>query len=400
MQTPRCGVVEVEYLSGPTWDEFLDMARHGDLDVVLSIVQSPERSEYLLFTEPYVNLALALYTRSGEPQVKAVEGLFGKTIALPEGFFINELVRPYPEIRVLPVANTRDAIIAVSTGRADATYDVMPVVNYLTRQLLITNLQLGGNPGIDEGEPIDLRIGVRKDWPILQGLLQKAMRSVSRQESGNLRDTWLGASPAAGQEADGSRSSLTLRLVAQIGLVFLLVGGAMVFVLRLMRRAREDAKVFSFGRIRTNTVREIGESLSTVVETSNVSLGLWVESTLAQLESDSARPRFVALIDRLQSTLDQDDGETAGIVLDELRESIRTEIPRIHDGGYQIIAAGDFRTIASSSDAEIGSTSVIAGQRMDHLRQAFAGASSLIPPLRPIEGKPAAMFSPAKSQLT
>jgi len=45
--------LEVEFISGPTWNEFLDMMRAGDLDVMLNIVDTPARREFLLYTDPY-----------------------------------------------------------------------------------------------------------------------------------------------------------------------------------------------------------------------------------------------------------------------------------------------------------------------------------------------------------
>ena len=45
--------LQVEFVSGPDWNEFLDMMRSGDLDVMLNIVDTPERREFLLFTSPY-----------------------------------------------------------------------------------------------------------------------------------------------------------------------------------------------------------------------------------------------------------------------------------------------------------------------------------------------------------
>ena len=114
--------VEIEYIWGPSWDELLGMLRERDLDVMLNIVQSPQRSEYMLFTDSYVSFALALYTRTGTPQVSSVDDLFGKTIAVPEGFYVEELIAEYPQIQTLTVKNTRDAVLALSAGRADALY--------------------------------------------------------------------------------------------------------------------------------------------------------------------------------------------------------------------------------------------------------------------------------------
>ena len=43
--------VDVEYVTGPTWSEFLSLMKNGELDVMLNIVKTPEREEYLLYTK-------------------------------------------------------------------------------------------------------------------------------------------------------------------------------------------------------------------------------------------------------------------------------------------------------------------------------------------------------------
>ena len=49
--------IDAQYVSGPTWDEFLGMLRAGDLDVMLNIVKTPARDEYIVFTDPYVKIS-------------------------------------------------------------------------------------------------------------------------------------------------------------------------------------------------------------------------------------------------------------------------------------------------------------------------------------------------------
>ena len=41
--------LEIEYITGPTWDEFMGMMRAGNLDVMLNIIRTPEREKDFLF---------------------------------------------------------------------------------------------------------------------------------------------------------------------------------------------------------------------------------------------------------------------------------------------------------------------------------------------------------------
>jgi len=182
---------EVEYVTGPTWNEFLEMTKRKELDVMLNIAQSAERENFLAFTDPYLELAQALYTRVGTPPITSIEDLYGKKFAVPKGFYFEEVLKKHPQIELIRVKNTAEAILAVSNDRADAMLDLMPVVNYLMQQLLVTNLKTGGELGIDEGKPINLRIGVRKDWELFRNILQKGMRAIGEDEIHKFRNKWL-----------------------------------------------------------------------------------------------------------------------------------------------------------------------------------------------------------------
>ena len=45
--------VHFEIVKGKSWDEVIEMAKQGEIDVLTSIVQTPERLKYFLFSEPY-----------------------------------------------------------------------------------------------------------------------------------------------------------------------------------------------------------------------------------------------------------------------------------------------------------------------------------------------------------
>jgi ABC-type amino acid transport substrate-binding protein len=185
---------QVDYVTGPTWAEFLGLAKRKELDVMLNIARSEERKQFLLFTDQYVKFAQVLYTRQGMPTIRSVNDLYGKKFVVQKGFYFDEVLKKYPKIELVHVNTTEEAILAVVAGKADALLDVMPVVNHIMKKLLITNLKPGGDLGLDEGKPISLYIGVRKDWEIFREILNKGMSNITENEINNLRTRWLGFS--------------------------------------------------------------------------------------------------------------------------------------------------------------------------------------------------------------
>ena len=184
--------ISIEYVSGPSWDEFLTLIKNKDIDVMLNIAKTDEREEYLEFTEPYLSFAPAIYTRINSEPVNSIEDLYGKKFAIPDGFLYIDYFKDHPQVEQVLVQNTKGAVLAVSSGKADAMIDLMPVVNYFIDNLLITNLKSGGSLGIDDGAPIDVHIAVRSDWEILKSILDKAMIAVDSEIIQDIRNKWLG----------------------------------------------------------------------------------------------------------------------------------------------------------------------------------------------------------------
>ena len=183
--------LEVEYVSGPSWGEFLDMIKGKDLDVMLNIIKTDNRSKYINFTRPYVENPPGIVAREDNAEIKDFESLFGKTISIPSGFFYQELIeRNYPDIKLLLLKNQTECLKAVAFGKADATIGGITIQNYLIRQNMLNNLKvIGGLP--EEIFANRLRLGVRDDWPELAIILGKAIASVSEQEYAGLSDQWI-----------------------------------------------------------------------------------------------------------------------------------------------------------------------------------------------------------------
>ena len=184
--------LDVEFVTGPSWDEFMTMIKSDDLEVMLNIAKTAERETYLEFTPSYVTLTQTLFTRKDFPLVGSIEDLYGKRIAVPKGFYIAEVLKRHPQVEFVEVRDIIDAIHHVSVGKADALYHVMPVVNYLMNKYQITNLKVGGGIAIEEGRPMPLHLAASRKNAILAGILSKGMTLISDEEYQALSDKWLG----------------------------------------------------------------------------------------------------------------------------------------------------------------------------------------------------------------
>ena len=185
--------IKVKYISGYSWNTYLKMAKDKKLDVMLNIVKTKERQKYLLFTELYITNPNVIVSSMNNPFTN-IKQLNGKTISIPKGFFYEELLKNnFPNINILPLESSLECLKAVTFGKADAALGEMAVVQYLVQQNMLTDLKISGefNFNNSSSDFINLRLGIRNDWKILQSILKKAMITILKEEIVKIQKKWL-----------------------------------------------------------------------------------------------------------------------------------------------------------------------------------------------------------------
>ena len=181
---------QVEYVTGPTWDEFLEMMRDGELDVMLNIADTSGRREFLAFTSPYVEATAGIYVHNTSTGISSMSDLAGKTLAIPKGFFFQEiLTNYYPEIKLLLLEDVLATLEAVAFGRADATIGKVGVLSYVINKHFISNVKLAGQLS-DTRFTNFMSLATAKSNTILRDILQKGMDLITEQEEIALRRKW------------------------------------------------------------------------------------------------------------------------------------------------------------------------------------------------------------------
>ena len=184
--------IRIEYISGPTWDEFLSMLENKKIDLIGNLVKTKERQNFALFVQQPVNEDLPVLACRKDHQIKSLEALSGKTVAVVKGFWHENVLRKYdPSIKLYLGKDSLDCLKAVSYGKADAAIDTGTVIHNLWLEHGLTNLTISGDATLPGAADFCDRIGVRNDWPLLVSILDKAMSAVSYQEKHGLKKKWL-----------------------------------------------------------------------------------------------------------------------------------------------------------------------------------------------------------------
>ena len=171
-----------------TWDNVLRQIQKKQVDVLSAASPSRKRREYLRFTKPHIVLAGMIFTRKDMTGTYDMKKLRGKRITVVSGYVWQDyLNNDYPDIALIPAKSVAAGLKMVSFGAADAMIGDLATATYYLQKEGITNLRVAGKSGYFTY----LSFAIRKDWPILQSILQKAVAAIPQDETRAILDKWI-----------------------------------------------------------------------------------------------------------------------------------------------------------------------------------------------------------------
>ena len=185
--------IKVQYISGHSWNEFMEMLKTDKIDAIINISKNKQREEFFEFTNVYHIAANAIYVKKGNEDIDSLEKLEGKTIVMPKGFFAQQLLEEfYPKIKQILVNDSLEALKLLSLGKADATIDKKNVLDYIISTKNISEV-VATNYVNDDRLVSYISIAVSKNKAILKSILNKAQDSITDKELLDLKRKWFGS---------------------------------------------------------------------------------------------------------------------------------------------------------------------------------------------------------------
>jgi PAS domain S-box-containing protein len=153
------------------------------------IMSTPERQQYLSFTEPYLSSPYVVFIRQEDNPIFDIQGLVGKTLALPRGVVVQEhLESNYPRIKMALFDSDEEALETVATGQADAYIGNLSVASHIIHEKGLSHLKVTTATPFKEQA---LSMGTRSDWPELSSIINKALGSITEEEKTAIRNKYL-----------------------------------------------------------------------------------------------------------------------------------------------------------------------------------------------------------------
>ncbi len=172
--------LKIEIIPTLEWKESIEKAKLGHADVVGFLNKTDERSQWLLFTEPYFIDPNVFITRENHDYISDLSRFINETMVLPEGTSIEERLRKdYPNLKIVIVKSEEEAIEYVEEKKADFTLRSLTMAAYVIKNEGHFNLKIAGEVPAYKNQ---FRMGVTKQDEILRDILNKGISTISEQD--------------------------------------------------------------------------------------------------------------------------------------------------------------------------------------------------------------------------
>ncbi len=263
--------IHFKIIKPKNWTDLLRMAKNESIDV-FAASESSQRSRYALFTSPYLELPAVIIVREKIKGRLTMEDLKGMKVSAVSGYVIQEYIsQHYPELNLEPVPDVQTGLRKVSFGTSDAFVGNIATSSLTIEREGISNLRVAGESGCT----YKMAFASRKDWPLLNRILEKGLARISLAEKRTVFRKWIHLEP---EPLFSSKIILTVSLIS-FSAILLLLTGIFAWNRTLSRqvraRTRELEKELNARRRIEKELRESEEKFRVLAETLPVGICLF-----------------------------------------------------------------------------------------------------------------------------
>jgi len=253
------------------WDEVISHARSRRIDF-FAATETPHRSQFALFTSPYLELPAAIIAREKVKDPLTMDKLSGMKVSVVSGYAVQEFIaRHYPALTLDVVPDVQTGLRKVSFGTSDAFVENLGTASYYIERVGISNLRIAG----ESGYAYRMAFASRKDWPELNRILEKSLEQISADDKKAIYKKWIPLEPKSLLASKGFQTTLLVSFYA----IVLLVAGIIVWNRALAKQVRartwELEKELGERRHVEEELRESEENFRVLAETSPAGICLY-----------------------------------------------------------------------------------------------------------------------------
>ena len=180
--------LEFKRLTDLSWVEAYEKGVNKEVDILPAVAKTEARAEIFLYSDPYYHFKRIIVTRDDNQEIKNIDDLKGKMVAVQKNSSHHSYLMEFPQINISLYESVENAVTAVSTGSEEAFIGNLASTNYLIQNTALTNLKF---IAFEAENQFGIHFAVRDDWPELQSILNKALASIPEAEKNAINSSWV-----------------------------------------------------------------------------------------------------------------------------------------------------------------------------------------------------------------
>ncbi|MDO6783764.1 transporter substrate-binding domain-containing protein [Neptunomonas phycophila] len=171
-----------------SWQQAIEMAEQGQVDVISDVLANETVSRTHSFTAPYITSPLVVLSREVGTPIRDLNELGDAPIGIVKEYgYVWDLWEAYPQANMIDVDTIQDGLEKLNNRQIDYLVITQTVGQFhIAKANNSAHLHLRGQLPIN----IELGLAVRKDWPELVSILNKAIASLSPEQRYQIAESW------------------------------------------------------------------------------------------------------------------------------------------------------------------------------------------------------------------
>ncbi len=170
------------------FDTMLAQLQHKQLDLIANVSEREERHSFARFSNEFWVTQWAIISDNPAANMTRTADLNGRRVAIYQDYQLaRQLQQLYPQIDVVPVRSLRDGLELLQNNDVNFVLDSVEAASEMVRQTGFIGLRV---QIIDDLPHYPSLIAVRDDYSPLVAMLNKGLRSVSKEERQQLYQKW------------------------------------------------------------------------------------------------------------------------------------------------------------------------------------------------------------------
>lgn len=185
--------IPIKLFETKSWRDSLDKVIKRDCDIISLAVKSPQRSQYMDFTSPYIKLPIVLATKVNTPFINDIADVKNEKIGVVDNYVIADILRErIPDINIVDVASISEGLALVESGELFGYIDNLMVISNLIQKSFTGVLKVSSRLE----DKMELALASRNDQPQLNNIFEMLVHSLSDEELQATYNKWV----SVGQE--------------------------------------------------------------------------------------------------------------------------------------------------------------------------------------------------------